>query len=346
MRVTTRRLLRRDGRADRGSSRRCAVVGGEIVGRRHAAAGGGTPTSTSNPSRRAVFGENSLAAENARLTMLLHEQLGVARSSAAAVAELRNSWATSRRAYEARIRELELQPTVARAVAASAHGDKPLPSAVPIEEPTSTPYSTPPTFELPQPPTRRGWRWRARASAPHRPTPTAAPRRALRPTPTRPHARPHRAAPGRRGRLGLPPSEMLEPRRDDGGGHRGRGVAAAVRRRVRRHDDRRRAGDDGLLTSPSTAARRTLYLRPPYWQVHSHHTTIHTAQRTTTDRTGASISIFIKGFRGERQRARARVCARAQVRTVHLRGCCSSSSLGAVRRKPMASLVKRYRSPT
>ena len=85
--------------------------------------------------------------------MLLHEQLGVARSSAAAVAELRNSWATSRRAYEARIRELELQLTVARAVAASAHGDKPLPSvpAVPIEEPTSTPYSTPPTFELPQP---------------------------------------------------------------------------------------------------------------------------------------------------------------------------------------------------
>ena len=83
--------------------------------------------------------------------MLLHEQLGVARSSAAAVAELRTSWATSRRAYEARIRELELQLTVARAVAASAHGDKPLPSAVPIEEPTSTPYSTPPTFELPQP---------------------------------------------------------------------------------------------------------------------------------------------------------------------------------------------------
>ena len=92
-----------------------------------------------------------MAAENARLTMLLHEQLGVARSSAAAVAELRTSWATSRRAYEARIRELELQLTVARAVAASAHGDKPLPSAVPIEEPTSTPYSTPPTFELPQP---------------------------------------------------------------------------------------------------------------------------------------------------------------------------------------------------
>ena len=134
-------------------------------------------------SRLAPFsGENSLAAENARLTMLLHEQLGVVRGMQQQVSELGNSWATHRRAYEARIRELELQLTVARAVAASAHGDAPLPSvpAVPIEGPTGAPYSTPPTIELPQPapPARvAATSWRKRAAPPHEEpqTGTAAP---------------------------------------------------------------------------------------------------------------------------------------------------------------------------
>lgn len=104
----------------------------------------------------------SLAAENARLTMLLHEQLGVVRAMEKHVSELGARWDVRRSEYEAQIRkleekvrELELQLSVARAVAASAHGDTPpaLPmvEAVPIEKPKPmyTPCTAPPTIPLP-----------------------------------------------------------------------------------------------------------------------------------------------------------------------------------------------------
>ena len=103
----------------------------------------------------------SLAAENARLTMLLHEQLGAVRAMEKHVSELGARWDVRRSEYEAQIRkleekvrELELQLSVARAVAASAHGDTPaaLPmvQAVPIEQPKPmyTPCTAPPTIPL------------------------------------------------------------------------------------------------------------------------------------------------------------------------------------------------------
>ena len=103
----------------------------------------------------------SLAAENARLTMLLHEQLGAVRAMEKHVSELGARWDVRRSEYEAQIRkleekvrELELQLSVARAVAASAHGDTPpaLPmvEAVPIEKPQPkyTPCTAPPTIPL------------------------------------------------------------------------------------------------------------------------------------------------------------------------------------------------------
>ena len=50
---------------------------------------------------------SSLAAENARLTMLLHEQLGVTRAMEQQVAELGARWGERRSAYEAQISKLE-----------------------------------------------------------------------------------------------------------------------------------------------------------------------------------------------------------------------------------------------
>ena len=69
--------------------------------------GGGSPDVDAE-SRLAPFsGENSLAAENARLTMLLHEQLGVTRAMEQQVAELGARWGERRSAYEAQISKLE-----------------------------------------------------------------------------------------------------------------------------------------------------------------------------------------------------------------------------------------------
>ena len=57
--------------------------------------------------RREDAAPSSLAAENARLTMLLHEQLGVTRAMEQQVAELGARWGERRSAYEAQISKLE-----------------------------------------------------------------------------------------------------------------------------------------------------------------------------------------------------------------------------------------------
>ena len=58
--------------------------------------------------RREDAAPSSLAAENARLTMLLHEQLGVTRAMEQQVAELGARWGERRSAYEAQISKLDV----------------------------------------------------------------------------------------------------------------------------------------------------------------------------------------------------------------------------------------------